>query len=383
MTDSITTTRIPFNKPFLTGNELNYIREAFERSHLSSGGYFTEKCQQWLVELIGSAAAYLTQSGTAALEMAAVVAGIQPGDEVIMPSFTFVTTASAFALRGAVPVFVDIRPDTLNIDETLIERAISPRTKAIVPVHYAGVSCAMDRIMEIANQHNFIVIADAAHCMVTKWEEVSVGSMGHMSVFSFHETKNVISGEGGALLVNDHALVDRANVAWEKGTNRREFLLGHVDRYTWKELGSSFAPSEITAAFLWAQIEQAQTITANRLKTWTQYHDAFEFLEKRGLVRRPTVPENCSLNGHIYYLILEDVDKRNALLKFLNDRGVNAVFHFIPLHSSPGGLKYGKTSGTLPVTDDLSHRLIRVPLWAGMTESQVHQVISCVSDFFD
>lgn len=366
---------ISFNRPHVTGTEWDRIREAIANRHLSGNGPFTAKCQLWLQQQLGSARALLTQSCTAALEMASVLAGIGPGDEVIMPSFTFVSTANAFVLRGAVPVFVDIRPDTLNLDERLVERAITTRTKAIVPVHYAGVGCDMDAIVSLGKQRGLLVIEDAAQGLASTYRGRPLGGLGDLATLSFHETKNVMSGEGGAVLINDPQLVARAEIVWQKGTNRSQFERGEIQKYTWVDVGSSYLPSELTAAFLWAQLEAADSINASRRVTWDRYHEAFADLEAAGRVRRPVVPEPCSHNAHMYYLLLPDRDARDRVLTELNRRGINAVFHYVPLHSSPAGRKFGRAAGELQVTDDASGRLIRLPLWAEMPTEVVERVV--------
>lgn len=372
---------IPFNKPFLTGRELGYIAEAHANGHLAGNGAFSKRCCAWLEDRVGSRKALLTHSCTAALEMAAILSGVGPGDEVIMPSFTFVSTANAFVLRGATPVFVDIRPDTLNIDETLIEAAITERTRAIVPVHYAGIGCDMDAIMRIAASHNLLVIEDAAQGLLSDYRERPLGAIGHMAALSFHETKNIISGEGGALLINDERFAERAEIIWEKGTNRAQFFRGQVDKYTWVDLGSSFLPGEITAAFLWAQMEEADAITARRLAMWSRYHEAFAPLEAEGLVRRPVVPPDCRQNGHLYYLLLPDLASRTAFIERLKGHGINPVFHYVPLHASPFGRTAGRAVGDLAQTVAASERLVRLPLWLGLEEHQervIDEVIAAV-----
>lgn len=369
---------IPFNKPYMTGRELLHIEQAHAKGHLAGDGIFSKKCHAWLEDRTGSRKALLTHSCTAALEMAAILADIQPGDEVIMPSYTFVSTANAFALRGGVPVFVDIRSDTLNIDETRIEAAITPRTKAIVPVHYAGVGCEMDTIMDVARRHKLLVIEDAAQGIMSTYKGRPLGSIGHMGCLSFHETKNIISGEGGALLINDERFAERAEIIREKGTNRSQFFRGQVDKYTWVDIGSSYLPGEIIAAFLWAQMEEADDITRQRLAIWATYHEGFATLEQSGGVRRPVIPSGCEHNAHMYYLLMPDLVKRTALIEHLKVKGINAVFHYVPLHSSPAGLRYGRTFGELPVTDAVSERLIRLPLWVGMTEREQHKVIETI-----
>ena len=361
---------IPFNKPYMTGKELRYIAEAHSIGILAGDGPFTRKCHSWLEANTGSRKALLTHSCTAALEMAAILADIQPGDEVIMPSFTFVSTANAFVLRGGVPVFVDIRADTLNIDERLIEAAITPRTKAIVPVHYAGVACEMDAIMDIAQRHKLLVIEDAAQAVMSTYKGKPLGSIGHLGAYSFHETKNIISGEGGALLVNDGRFAERAEIIREKGTNRSQFFRGQVDKYTWVDIGSSYLPGEVIAAFLWAQMEEAQSITRKRLDIWHRYHEALRPLEDGGKLRRPIIPEGCHHNAHMYYILLESPEKRTEAIAQLNRQGVNAVFHYVPLHSSPAGKQYGRASGVLRHTGNLADRLLRLPLWVAMDEVQ-------------
>lgn len=370
---------IPFNKPYMTGKELWYIAQAHAAGHLSGDGQFTRRCSQWLEQRQGCEKALLTHSCTAAIEMAAILANIGPGDEVIMPSYTFVSTANAFVLRGATPVFVDIRPDTLNIDETLIEAAITPRTRAIVPVHYAGVACEMDTIMAIARRHKLIVIEDAAQGIMSTYKGRPLGSIGHMGCLSFHETKNIISGEGGALLVNDAEFVQRAEIIREKGTNRSQFFRGQVDKYTWCDLGSSFLPSELIAAFLWAQMEAADDITHQRMVLWQRYHHDLAPLERVGLVRRPILPEQCQHNAHMYYLLLPDLAKRTRLIEALKARNINAVFHYVPLHSSPAGKSYGRVSGDMHHTDALSDRLVRLPLWVGL-DPHLDKVIATVGN---
>ena len=372
--------RIPFNKPFVSGKELEYLQTVIANSKLSGNGEFTQKCHGWIELETGCRKALLTHSCTAALEMAAILADIQPGDEVIMPSYTFVSTANAFVLRGGVPVFVDIRPDTLNIDESKIEAAITPKTKAIVPVHYAGVSSEMDKIMEIAQRHNLLVIEDAAQGLMSTYHGKPLGSIGHLAAFSFHETKNVICGEGGALLINHPDYIERAEIIWEKGTNRSQFFRGQVDKYTWVDVGSSFLPSEMNAAFLWAQLENARSIIQERLRIWKQYHTAFTDLAAEGKLSRPIIPNICQHNAHMYYLLLPDLSSRTEALKQLRALDIDAVFHYVPLHSSPAGQKYGRKHGNLAHTDNLSDRLIRLPLWIGISQDLVDVVIAAVHE---
>jgi dTDP-4-amino-4,6-dideoxygalactose transaminase len=371
---------VPFNKPYIAGKELDYITQAFAAGHLSGNGQFTQRAHQWLEEYSGAAKALLTHSCTAALEMAAILAEMGPGDEVIMPSFTFVSTANAFVLRGAVPVFVDIRPDTLNIDETLIEGAITPRTKAIVVVHYAGVACEMDTILALAEKHHLLVIEDDAQGIMATYRGHPLGSFGQLAALSFHETKNVISGEGGALLVNDPGLIERAEIIWEKGTNRSKFFRGQVDKYTWVDVGSSYLPSEINAAFLCAQLESIESIIRERLALWQRYHEAFEPLERAGYLTRPTVPAECVHNGHIYYILLPDLESRTAALNALKSVGIGSVFHYVPLHTSEPGRTLCRSHGDLPVTVDVSDRLIRMPLWVGMQEDTVTRAVEIVAN---
>jgi dTDP-4-amino-4,6-dideoxygalactose transaminase len=369
---------IPFNRPHVVGREFDYISQAIDHLHLSGNGVFTQRCQAWLEAHIGCEKAFLTPSCTAALEMAALLTEIGPSDEIIMPSFTFVSTANAFVLRGGVPVFVDIRPDTLCLDETKITGAITPRTKAIVVVHYAGVGCEMDAILRIAERYGLFVIEDAAQGILSSYKERPLGSMGSLAAMSFHETKNVMAGEGGALLINDPRWVGRAEILREKGTNRQQFFRREVDKYTWMDIGSSYLPSEITAAFLWAQFEEAVTLTRKRVEIWRNYHEAFAALEVEGKVRRPVVPPGCEYNGHLYYLLLPDSQTRSEMLEQLNRTGVNAVFHYVPLHSSPAGKRYGRVSGDMVNTQKASSSLIRLPLWVGMSQADIRWVIEAV-----
>lgn len=367
--------RIPFNWPHMTGKELYYIAEAHFNGRLAGDGPFTKRCHTWLEERTGCSKALLTHSCTGALEMAALLLDIQPGDEIIMPSYTFVSTANAFVLRGGIPVFVDIREDTLNLDERLIESAITPRTRVIAPVHYAGVSCEMDTIISIAKRHELKVVEDAAQGVMASYKGRALGSIGDLGAYSFHETKNVISGEGGALLVNDPELALRAEIIREKGTDRSSFFRGEVDKYTWQEVGSSFLPGELIAAFLSAQLEEADRITQERLASWQRYHELLEPLECKGLLRRPIVPEGCLHNAHMYYVLLAPEIERQKVLDDFKGNDIWSVFHYVPLHSSPAGKRYGRTHGTLDVTDKQSERLVRLPLWVGLTEQQQDRVI--------
>jgi dTDP-4-amino-4,6-dideoxygalactose transaminase len=370
---------IPFNKPYLTGRELDYIRQAHEAHHLSGDGAFTKRCSAWLARATGCHQALLTHSCTAALEMAAILAEIKPGDEVIMPSFTFVSTANAFVLRGGVPVFVDSRPDTLNIDESKIEAAITPKTRAIVVVHYAGVACEMETIQAIARRHRLLLIEDAAQAIGALYRGRPLGGFGQLAALSFHETKNMISGEGGALLVNAPELSARAEMVREKGTNRGAYFRGEVDKYTWVDIGSSYLPSDIIAAFLWAQLEHAEAIARRRRALWDRYHDAFVDLERSGVVRRPIVPREATPNAHSYFLLLSDLASRQRFIERLRADGVHAVFHYVPLHDSPAGRRYGRASGNLGVTTSASERLVRLPFWIGLEEHQDYVIDRCRS----
>lgn len=373
-----TRVNIPFNRPYMTGRELHYMAQAHAAGHLAGDGVFTERCHQWMTQRTSAAKALLTHSCTAALEMAALLLDIAPGDEVIMPSYTFVSTANAFVLRGAVPVFVDVRPDTFNLDETLVEDAITERTKAIVPVHYAGVSCDMDTLMAIAEKHGLYVVEDAAQGVMAKYKGRDLGSIGHLGAYSFHETKNVICGEGGALIVNDAKFAMSAEILREKGTDRSRFYRGEVDKYTWQSKGSSFLPSELSASFLWAQLLEADWLTSERLALWNRYNALLAPLERQGLLRRPVIPLECVHNAHMYQiLVAADID-RQCVLQRLKDAGVGAVFHYVPLHSSPAGRSFGRVHGDLAVTVDISSRLIRLPLWIGLSDIEQRYVVSAL-----
>lgn len=371
---------IPFNKPYMTGKELHYISQSHLNGQLAGDGPFTKHCHYWLEKNTQADRVLLTNSCTAALEMAALLLDIQPDDEIIMPSYTFVSTANAFVLRGAKPVFVDIREDTLNLNEKLIEQAITPKTKAIVPVHYAGVACEMDDIMNIARKYELMVVEDAAQGVMAKYKGNSLGSIGHLGTYSFHETKNVISGEGGALLVNKIELVQQAEIIREKGTDRSRFFRGEVDKYTWQSAGSSFLPGELIAAFLWAQLEEAESITEKRLAAWNYYHELFAALEMEGLLRRPVVPAHCQHNAHMYYILLPEHQDRQVVLDGLKAQQINAVFHYVPLHSSPAGLQLGRVHGEMTTTDSMSARLIRLPLWIGISQAQQERVSVVLSN---
>ena len=367
--------QIPFNWPHMTGKEMDFIAEAHLNGRLAGDGPFTKRCHSWIEEHTGCSKALLTHSCTAALEMAALLIDVKPGDEIIMPSYTFVSSANAFVLRGGVPVFVDIREDTLNIDERLIEAAITPRTKAIVPVHYAGVSCEMDMIMQISNRYQLSVIEDAAQGVMSSYKGRPLGSIGDLGAYSFHETKNVISGEGGALIVNDLNLAIEAEIIREKGTDRSRFFRGEVDKYTWQEKGSSFLPGEMVAAFLWAQLQDAKDITNTRLETWNYYDYLLKESDIEDKIRRPFIPKDCEHNAHMYYILLSPKIDRTSILEKLKNNGINAVFHYVPLHSSPGGLKYGRAHGNMMNTDIQSSQLIRLPIWYGITKEQQERVV--------
>ena len=375
--------KIPFNYPYMTGKELWLISQAHHAGQLAGDGGFTKKCHEWFENYSGCHKALLTHSCTSALEMTAILANIQAGDEVIMPSYTFVSTANAFVLRGAVPVFVDIRPDTLNLDEKLVEAAITERTKAIVPVHYAGVACEMTALKEIADRHQLLLIEDAAQGMMAKYHDQPLGSIGHLGCLSFHETKNVISGEGGILLINDDQFIDRAEIIREKGTNRSQFFRGQVDKYTWVDIGSSYLPGEIIAAFLYAQLEVASSITTQRLQLWEQYHSRLAPLEQEGKLRRPFIPNYCQHNAHMYYIIVRDLESRSHLINHLKSQGINSVFHYIPLHNSPAGKRYSRSYGQLHNTEKISEQLLRLPLFPDLSLDQVEAVVSSISQFFE
>lgn len=374
--------QIPFNKPHFTGHEIQYIKHAYSLGQLSGNGLYTKKCHEWIEKVLGCQKALLTHSCTSALEMMAVLCGIKPGDEIIMPSFTFVTTASSFVLRGGVPVFVDIRPDTFNINEDLIESAITSRTKAIMVVHYAGAGCEMDKIMKIAKKHKLLVLEDAAQAFLAKYKGKYLGTFGDLAAISFHETKNIISGEGGAILINNLKFKELSEIVWEKGTNRNKFLRGEVDKYTWVSLGSSYLPSEAVAAFLYAQFEKSEQIINKRKKIWNKYHKELQQLEKDEYIRRPIIPEGSQHNGHIYGIFLKDLITRTKMIEFLKKRGVLAVFHYIPLHSSPAGKKFGRVGTKMAVTNKVANTILRLPLYYDMTNKDVEYVVNSVKDFF-
>lgn len=366
---------IPFNRPFLTGRESRYVQVLERSRRLSGDGEFTKRCQSWIEQHTGCARALLTHSCTSALDMAALLLDLHPGDEFILPSYTFSSTANAFVLRGAVPVFVDIREDTLNIDERLIEAAITPRTRAIVLMHYAGVGCEMDEILRIAQRHGLKVVEDAAQGIMASYKNRPLGAIGDIGTFSFHETKNISSGEGGSLLVNDAGFVERAEIIREKGTDRSRFHRGEIDKYTWQDIGSSFLPAEVIAAFLWAQLEEADRITDERLAIWQRYHAWLEPFEQAGYLRRPIIPADCRHNAHIYYILLAPEIDRGQVLDVFRQNRISAVFHYVPLHSSPAGRKFGRPNGDLALTDSLSQRLIRLPMWVGLSVSQQQRVV--------
>lgn len=371
---------IPFNKPFIIGRELSLIADAVSRGQLSGDGHYTKLCNRWLEEKLGCRKALLTHSCTAALEMAAILCNLKPGDEVILPSYTFVSTANAFVLRGAVPVFVDIRADTLNLDEKLIEAAITPRTRSVVPVHYAGVPCEMDAIMDIAQRHSLLVVEDAAQALLSTYKGKPLGTIGHFGCLSFHETKNIISGEGGALLINDERFVERAEIIREKGTNRSQFFRGEVDKYTWVDIGSSYLPSELVSAFLCAQLERADEITAQRCHICTTYTEQLTPLVHAGKLRLPNLDGDS--NGHMFYILLDSLDTRTRLIAYLKARGIHPVFHYVPLHSSPAGRKYGRSNSTMTVTDDISNRLLRLPLHYEMSNEDIVRISKAIKNFF-
>lgn len=366
---------VPFNRAYTTGAEHQYIAEAIRSTHLSGNGPFAARCGAWLERRTGVERALMTHSCSGALEMAALLAGIGPGDEVIMPSFTFVSTANAVVARRGIPVFVDVREDTLNLDESKVEEAITKRTRALIAVHYAGVACELDSLNEIARANGLALIEDAAQAVLATYRGRELGGIGDVGTLSFHETKSVMCGEGGALLVNHAEWVDRAEVIHEKGTDRRRFVLGQVDKYTWQEFGSSYPMSDLTAAFLWAQLEAAEDITQRRMGIWGMYHDGLADLEARECLRRPFVPAHCVHNAHMYYVLLPESRNRDAVIRDLNERGVNAVFHYVPLHSAPAGERYARASGNLEVTESVSARLVRLPLWAGMEPADVDHVL--------
>ena len=374
--------RIPFNKPPYIGKESEYVLDAVNKGHISGDGEYTKKCAKKLEELSGTKRALLTTSCTHATEMAALLSDIKPGDEVIMPSYTFVSTADAFVLRGATPVFVDIRPDTMNIDETLIEDAITSKTKAIVPVHYAGVGCEMDTIMDIARRHNLTVIEDAAQAIASTYKGKALGTFGDFGCYSFHETKNISMGEGGALLIQNEDMIEPAEIIREKGTNRAKFFRGQIDKYTWVNYGSSYLPSDMNAAYLWAQLENIDIIQKKRLSVWNRYREGLSELEKKEYIEFGVIPDECTNNAHMFYIKVRDLENRTDLLKFLTENGIQAVFHYVPLHSAPAGRKFGRFNGEDRYTTKESERLIRLPLFYSITDEEVEYIIEKITAYY-
>lgn len=373
---------IGFNVPPVIGTEEKYVKQAIEAHKICGDGEFTKKCSKWMENRFRAEEVLLTTSCSSALEMAALLADIKPGDEVIMPAFTFVSTANAFVLRGAKIVFVDIRPDTMNIDENLIEDAITKKTKAIVPVHYAGVACEMDKILEIAKKHNLLVIEDAAQGVMAKYKDKYLGTIGDIGCYSFHETKNYSSGEGGAVVFKDNRYTEMAEIIREKGTNRSKFFRGQVDKYTWVECGSSYLPSDINAAYLWAELEQADKINDNRLATWNYYNENLKILEDEDYIQRPYIPKECKHNAHMYYIKAKDLEERTNLIKYLKENGVQAVFHYIPLHTAPAGIKYGRFNGEDKYTTKESDRLLRLPMYYNLQKEDAEKVVQTIKDFY-
>lgn len=373
---------ISFNIPPYINTADRYIKEAIQAHKICGDGSFTKRCNAWMEQRFQAQKVLLTTSGTTALDMAALLCGIQPGDEVILPSYTFSSTATAFVLAGARLVFVDIRPDTMNIDETKIEAAITDRTKVLVPVHYAGVACEMDTILEIAARHNLKVVEDAAQGVMSTYKGRPLGTIGDFGCYSFHETKNYSMGEGGALLIRDAEYIERAEILREKGTNRSKFLRGQIDKYTWVDFGDSYLPSELNAAYLWAQLEKAEEINNARLSVWNRYHQALEPLESAGLIERPRIPAECAHNAHMYYIKLHDLEARTSFIAYLKEHGVTSVFHYVPLHSAPAGLRFGRFAGEDRFTTQESERLTRLPLYYGMTNHDIETVISVIQNFF-
>ncbi|MDO4188918.1 MAG: dTDP-4-amino-4,6-dideoxygalactose transaminase [Lachnospiraceae bacterium] len=374
--------KIPFNKPPYIGKENEYVLSAVANGHISGDGEYTKKCAARMEEMTGTKRALLTTSCTHATEMAALLAGINPGDEVIMPSYTFVSTADAFVLRGAAPVFVDIRPDTMNIDETLIEDAITDKTKAIVPVHYAGVGCEMDTIIDIAKRHNLIVIEDAAQAIASTYKGKALGTFGTFGCYSFHETKNISMGEGGALLIQDESMIEPAEIIREKGTNRAKFFRGQIDKYTWVNYGSSYLPSDMNAAYLWAQLDNIDLIQNKRLKVWNMYREGLKALAEKEYIQFGEIPKECTNNAHMLYIKVADLEERTKLIQYLKDKGIMAVFHYVPLHSAPAGQKFGRFNGEDKFTTKESERLIRLPLFYSITDEEVEYIIDTIVKYF-
>ena len=373
---------INFNVPPYTGKEMEYIKQAVENQKICGDGPFTKKCNEWIEKKTGTTKCLLTPSCTQATELAALLADIKEGDEIIMPAYTFVSTADAFVLRGAKPVFVDIRPDTMNIDETKIEVAITDRTRAIVPVHYAGVACEMDTIMDIANRHHLFVIEDAAQGIMASYKGKALGAIGDFGCYSFHETKNLSMGEGGAILIKDAKYIEDAEIIREKGTNRSKYFRGQIDKYTWVNYGSSYLPSDMNAAYLWAQLELAQKITDVRLARWNQYNELLQPLKQRGILELPTVPEGCIHNAHMYYIKTKNIEERTRLIDFLKENGILAVFHYIPLHTAPAGIRFGEFRGEDVYTTKESERLLRLPMFYTLTEAEVEYIVGKVKEFY-
>lgn len=373
--------KIVFNKPHRSEKEIQNIIESIEKGKISGDGCFTKLCNEWFFEKLNRKT-LLTHSCTAALEMAATLIDCEPDDEIIMPSYTFVSTANAFVLRGAKPVFIDIRPDTLNLDEKLIEQAITEKTKAIVPVHYAGVGCEMDKIKEIAKTHNLFVIEDAAQAFDSKYKGQALGTIGDLSALSFHETKNIISGEGGALIINNESFMERAEIIREKGTNRSKFFRGQVDKYTWVDIGSSYLPSDIIAAFLYAQLEKSNELTQRRLSIWDKYNEFFKEYEDKGIIKRPYIPDYCEHNAHMYYILFNSLNERTKFIEYLKNNDILSVFHYIPLHSAPAGQKYGKTATDMAVTNKIADTLVRLPMYFDLSDSDIGFVLNTIQRFF-
>ena len=374
---------IPFNKAPLTGNEERYILESIKSNKISGDGEFTKKCHKWFEDKLNCKKVLLTTSCTHAMEMAAILLDIKEGDEVIMPSYTFVSTANAFVLRGAKIVFVDIRPDSMNIDETKIEKAITDKTKVIVPVHYAGVGCEMDTIMDIANRYNLFVVEDAAQGMMSSYKDKALGTIGHLGAFSFHETKNYTSaGEGGLLIINDEKFIQRAEIIREKGTNRSLFFRGMVDKYSWVDVGSSYLMNDVSAAYLWGNLEVANEINQNRLNIWKRYYENLKTLEKNDTLSLPTIPNGCIHNAHMFYIKVENLHTRTNILEYLNQQGINAIFHYVPLHSAPAGLKFGRFNGKDIFTTKESNRLVRLPMYYGLEKEKIKIICEAINEYF-
>lgn len=373
---------INFNVPPFTGKEFEYMKEAVDNKKICGDGPFTKKCDAWIEDRFGTPRALLTTSGSTALDMAALLCGLKPGDEVILPSFTFSSTANSFVLAGATLVFVDVRPDTMNIDETKIEAAITDKTKVICPVHYAGVACEMDTIMAIAKKYNLMVVEDAAQGVMSTYKGKALGTIGDFGCFSFHETKNYSAGEGGAILINNPDYIERAEILREKGTNRSLFYRGQVDKYTWVDFGDSYLQSDLNAAYLWAQLEMADEINDNRLATWDFYYEAFKPLEDKGIITLPTIPKDCIHNAHMFYLKVKDLDTRQDYIQFMKDNGIMCVFHYIPLHSAPAGRKFGRFHGEDVHTTADSDRLVRLPMYYNMAQEDTKKVIEKTLEFF-